>query len=85
MVACDIKTMLKQLTFRFQYLEGVQDFLFVVLTAALGILGKYNSFFRNGIFDAFEPLIEAIINIGSEEPEYELSCSQIGFAFGTLP
>ena len=59
----------------------------MVLTAALGILGKYNSFFRNGIYDAIEPIVNAILNSWEEvpNPDYTLSCSQIGFAIGTIP
>ena len=45
MVACDVKSLIKQLSFRTSTMSGIQDVGFVIFQASFGYLAKYDSFF----------------------------------------
>ena len=82
-VACDVNTMMKQLSFRTQYISGLQDSVFVLFSACFGFLAEYNPFLRNELYDALSPIFNWLYF--TNDPNAALSCSQIGFALGQIP
>merc|ERR1711907_565603 len=49
LVACDYEQILQQWAFRLNSVAGTQDFIFVLVSASLGWLAHWNSFFDNSI------------------------------------
>ena len=56
MVACNFKSAMKQVGFRFATQSGAQDFLYLVVSSFLGFLGRYEYFFKNPLYDVIEPM-----------------------------
>ena len=81
--ACDFKNIIKQVSFRTQTYSGVQDVMFVLLSAFVGPLGKYDPFFKNELYDALEILIASLWYI--EDESRQLTCAEFGFATGLVP
>ena len=65
--------MVQQFAFRTQSAAGGQDVLFVLASSVFGYYGKYLSFFRNGLWDAFQPLLTSAFAFG--KPDEQLNCA----------
>ena len=61
LIACQFKSIAKQLSLRVNsWQSGSLDLLFVMLLAPLGYFGKYNSIFKNSLYDAVDPVVRNI-------------------------
>ena len=79
MVACNFKSAMKQVGFRFATQSGAQDFLYLVVSSFLGWIGKYEYFFKNPLYDVIEPMFTATPS------GHKVTCLQIGYQLGQLP